>query len=190
MFSPDVLSLDTDSCQVAFFQGKAAFWYWHISQISPYRQAEAGLTEIDMSVMPPVRCVDDEFVLRQLPGNTGNPMCIYANIAPERLEATQAIVDFMCTDEWVKWWNVENGEPVSCNKNVTANEDPIAVKYATDCAPLQFTYLDWTWPPEITRAFQEQQQAIVAGEANPEEAAQAIQDVMDELYADGYEFVG
>ena len=48
----------------------------------------------------------------------------------------------------------------------------------------------WTgiWPPEITRSFQENQQAIVTGVKTPEEAAESIQAELEQLYADGYEF--
>ena len=67
-------------------------------------------------------------------------------------------------------------------------DDPLAIKYGSECAPNQFTYLDWFWPPEITRSFQENQQAIVSGDKNPQEAAEAIQKVMDQLVADGYTF--
>jgi ABC-type glycerol-3-phosphate transport system substrate-binding protein len=71
---------------------------------------------------------------------------------------------------------------------VQASDDPLAVKYAAECADLQFTYLDWYWPPEITRAFQENQQAIVAGTKKPDEAAASIQKVFDDLVKDGYKF--
>ena len=94
----------------------------------------------------------------------------------------------MTSDEWVKWSNDLNKDPVSTNANVQASDDPLAVKYATECADNQFTYLDWYWPPEITRAFQENQQAIVAGTKTPDQAAEAIQGVLDGLIADGYKF--
>ena len=69
-----------------------------------------------------------------------------------------------------------------------ASDDPLALKYATECAPNQTTYLDWYWPPEITRAFQENQQAIVAGSKKADEAAQDIQKTFDGLVKDGYKF--
>jgi ABC-type glycerol-3-phosphate transport system substrate-binding protein len=94
----------------------------------------------------------------------------------------------MTSDEWVKWANDLNKDPVSCNTNVQASDDPLSLKYAEECADHQFTYLDWSWPPEITRSFQENQQAIVAGTKKPDEAAQAIQEVLDDLYAEGYKF--
>ncbi|MBC7814531.1 MAG: carbohydrate ABC transporter substrate-binding protein [Burkholderiales bacterium] len=186
LFVNDVLSLDTDGAQVQFHQGSAAFWYHHTSAMVNYRAAEAELTNMEMSLQPPVQIV--EGAVRQMPGGTGNATGIFANIAPERLETAQAILDLMTSDEWVAFANTDNGDPVSCNVNVQASDDPIAIKYAETCADNQFVYLDWMWPPEITRSFQEEQQAIVAGTQTPEGAATNIQSVMDQLYMDGYTF--
>jgi len=88
----------------------------------------------------------------------------------------------------VAWMNEFNGDPVSCNANVVASESPLALSYAETCSPLQITYLDWYWPPEVTRSFQEEQQKLVSGDTNPEDAAAAIQQVLEDLYFDGYEF--
>jgi raffinose/stachyose/melibiose transport system substrate-binding protein len=190
MFIEGVNSLDSDGAWIAFTQGKGAFWYEHSWRVGLFREGEeAGeLPELDMSLMPPVRSVEDAEVMRQLPGGTGSATCIYANIAAERLDVAHSILDLMTSDEWVGWANELNRDPVSTNRNVQASDDPLALKYAEECAPNQFTYLDWYWPPEITRAFQENQQAVVAGTKTPDEAAQSIQAAMDEMYADGYEF--
>jgi ABC-type glycerol-3-phosphate transport system substrate-binding protein len=94
----------------------------------------------------------------------------------------------MTSDEWVAWSNDVNKDPVSTNANVQASDDPLSLKYAEECAPYQFTYLDWYWPPEITRSFQENQQAVVADSKTPDQAAESIQAVLDELIADGYVF--
>lgn len=186
MFIEGVNSLETDGAWLNLSQGQAAFWYHHMGQVATYRGGE--FPELDMSLVPPLRSVDDPNVQRQLPGGTGSADGIYANIAEERLDLAYSILDLMTSDEWVKWQNETFAQPVSTNQNVQASDDPLALKYADECSALQFTYLDWFWPPEITRAFQENQQAIVAGTKNPDEAAEAIQGVMDELYADGYEF--
>ncbi len=95
----------------------------------------------------------------------------------------------MTSDEWVEWANKDSGDAVSTNANVEASTDPIAIEFGKTCAPNQFVYLDWFWPPEITRSFQEQQQAIVAGTVKPDQAAASIQNVLEQLYMDGYEFI-
>jgi len=143
---------------------------------------------LDMSLIAPLRSVEDATVKRMLPGGTGSATCIYAKIAPERLDVARKILDLMTSDQWVKWDNELAKDPVSANKNVQASTDELATKYAKECANNQFTYLDWYWPPEITRAFQENQQAIVAGTKKPDEAATSIQKVLDGLYKDGYKF--
>ena len=186
MFIDGVNSLETDGAWLSLSQGKAAFWYHHMGQVATYRDGD--FPDLDLSLVAPLRSVNDESVQRLLPGGTGSADGIYANIAPERLDLAQSILDLMTSDEWVQWQNETFSQPVSTNQNVQASDDPLSLKFAEECAPLQFTYLDWYWPPEITRSFQENQQAIVAGLKNPEEAAQSIQDVMDDLYADGYEF--
>lgn len=184
MFIEGVNSLDNDGTWLNFSQGKAAFWYTHTGAISNFRGGD--FPELDMSLVQPLRSVPD--VDRMMPGGTGSADGIYANIAEERLEIAQSILDLMTSDEWVKWANTTFSDPVSTNANVEASDDPLAIKYAEECAPLQFTYLDWYWPPEITRAFQENQQALVAGTKDPDGAAESIQAVLDELYADGYTF--
>lgn len=186
MFIEGVNSLDSDGAWIAFSQGKAAFWYEHSWRVGLYR--DDNYPELDLSLMPPLRSVEDANIKRMLPGGTGSATGIYAKVAPERLDLAMAILDLMTSDEWVKWSNDTNKDPVSTNLNVEASDDPLAVKYATECADNQFTYLDWYWPPEITRAYQENQQAVVAGAKNPQEAADAIQKVLDDLYKDGYKF--
>jgi raffinose/stachyose/melibiose transport system substrate-binding protein len=186
MFIEGVNSLDSDGAWLAFSQGKGAFWYEHSWRIGFFRQGD--YPNLDMSLIPPLRSVEDSNIARQLPGGTGDATGIYANVAPERADLAMSILDLMTTDEWVKWRNDRDGDPVSTNINVQASEDPLAIKYEQECAANQFTYLDWFWPPEITRSFQENQQAIVTGDKNPEEAAAAIQKAMDQLYADGYTF--
>lgn len=186
MFVEGVNSLDRDGAWILFSQGKGGFLYDHSSFIGTFREQE--YPELDMSVIPPVLSIEDEGLARMLPGGTGSADGIYSRIAPERLDVALSILDLMTSDEWVKWSNELDKDPVSTNVNVEASDDPLALKYAEECAPNQFTYLDWYWPPEITRAFQENQQAIVAGTATPEEGAASIQEVLDDLYADGYEF--
>ena len=127
-------------------------------------------------------------VRRQLPGGTGLATGIYSRIAPEREQIAFDILEFMTSDGMVAVRNAITSDAVSTNINVQPSADPLAVRYAEVSAPNQFVYLDWYWPPEITRSFQEQQQGIVAKTVTASEAAENIQSVLDELYAEGYEF--
>jgi len=186
MFIEGVNSLDSDGAWQNLSTGKALFYYDHSSMIATYRAGK--FPDLDLALVPPLRSVSDASVKRMLPGGTGSADGIYANIAAERLPIAQKILDLMTSDKWVEWANTTFAGPISTNVNVKASDDPLAVKYAEDCAPEQFTYLDWSWPPEITRAFQENQQALVAGTKKPDEAGTAIQQVLDGLYKDGYKF--
>ena len=188
MFIESVNSLDSDGAWLAFTQGKAAFLYdhtWHIGQVA---KTPSDFPNLELGLLPPFRISTDPAIKRQMPGGTGNALAIYGKIAPEREQLAISVVDLMTSDKWVKWANDEGGDPASCNKNVQASDLPLALTYAKDCAPNQTIYLDWFWPPEITRAFQENQQALVAGTKKPDEAAQAIQKTFDGLVADGYTF--
>jgi raffinose/stachyose/melibiose transport system substrate-binding protein len=187
-FIESVNSLDSDGAWLAFSQGKAAFLYDHTWHIGQYRTDASKYPDLDLSLIPPLRSVSDPNVKRQMPGGTGSALGIYAKIAPERLDLARSTIDLLTSDKWVKWSNDLIKDPVSCNKNVQASDDPLALKYAKECAPNQTIYLDWYWPPEITRAFQENQQALVTGDKKPDEAAQSIQKALDGLVKDGYKF--
>ncbi len=188
MFIESVNSMDDDAMWNAFTTGKAAFVYTHCWRIGFVKKNQKDLPDLEMGLIAPPRMVSDASVKRQLPGGTGAPLGIYSGIKPERQEIAKQIIDFWSQDENVKWFNEENGDPVSTNTNVQASADPLAVKYANECADLQETYLDWFWPPEVTRAFQEQQQQLVAGTTKPDAAGIEIQKVLDGLMKEGYKF--
>ena len=186
MFIDGVNSLEGDAAWVPLTQGKAAIQYTHTGAIGTYR--EGNFPDLDLSLIPPLRIVADDKIQRNMPGGTGSALGIYAKVAPEREKLALEVVDLLTSDKWVKWANELGKDPVSCNKNVEASTDELALKYSKECSPNQTTYLDWFWPPEITRAFQENQQGLVAGTKTPAEAADSIQKVMDGLYKDGYKF--
>jgi ABC-type glycerol-3-phosphate transport system substrate-binding protein len=186
MFVDGVNSMDTPAAQLSLTTGNAAFWYHWSGWAGSYGPGD--FPELDLSFVNPLRSVEDETVRRQLPGGTGWATGIYSRIAPEREQITFEILDFMTSDEMVALRNEVYSDAVSTNIGVEPSDDPLAVRYGEISAPNQFVYLDWYWPPEITRVFQEQQQGIVAKTVTAGEAAASIQDVLDELYAEGYEF--
>jgi raffinose/stachyose/melibiose transport system substrate-binding protein len=188
MFIESVNSMDGDAMWNAFTTGKAAFVYEHCWRIGFVQTNQKDLPDLDMGLIAPPRMVSDASVKRQLPGGTGDPLGIYTGIKAERQEIAKQIIDFWSQDENVKWFNDLNGDPVSTNANVQASDNPLAVKYAKECADFQETYLDWFWPPEVTRAFQEQQQQLVVGTTKPDAAGIEIQKVLDGLIKDGYKF--
>ncbi|HEX4207497.1 MAG TPA: ABC transporter substrate-binding protein [Ktedonobacteraceae bacterium] len=186
LFIPSTNSLTSTAAWLLFTQGKGAFYYSHTSSIGTYRQGNFPM--LDMSLIAPVLAVSNTAVKRQMPGGTGNALAMYHKIDPSRTQLGYSIMNLMTSDKWVKWTNTLNGDPVSCNTNVQASSDPIALKYNKECAPNQIIYLDWYWPPEITNAFQQNIQGIVAGMIKPAEAARSIQQMMDQLRREGYTF--
>ena len=186
MFVENVNSLDSDASWLQFTQGQAAFAFVHSSRIGDY--IEGDFPELDLGLTTPLLAVEDATVRRQLPGGTGNALALYGEIGDERREIAMGIMDIMTSDPVVQAMNVLAGDAVSCNINVTPSTEPLALLYGEQCSPNQITYLDWFWPPEITRAFQENQQALISGDATPAQAAEAIQATLDDLYLDGYEF--
>jgi raffinose/stachyose/melibiose transport system substrate-binding protein len=186
MFIDGVNGMDTPAAELSLTAGSAAFWYHHSSWVGTYRSGD--FAELDLSFVNPLRSVEDETVRRQLPGGTGWATGIYSRIAPEREQIAMDILKFVTGDDMVALRNEVFTDAVSTNIGVQPSDDPLAVRYGEISAPNQFVYLDWYWPPEITRVFQEQQQGIVAKTATAGEAAASIQAVLDELYAEGYEF--
>lgn len=186
MFIQSVNNLDSNSAVVNFVQGKAAFYYTGSGIISTYRKG--SYPHLDLDLVPPLLAVSNSSVKREMPGGTGSADAIYAKIAPERKQLALNILDLMTSDKWSKWASDQNADPASCNKNVQASTDPLSLKYAHLCAPIQNIYLDWYWPPEITQAFQQNIQGLVAGTLKPDAAAQKIQQTMDGLRQDGYTF--
>ncbi len=81
----------------------------------------------------------------------------------------------------------DGSESVAANQHVNGSNDPVALQLKA-LVPNMTTYLDWYWPPEITRAFQEGIQAGVAGNLTAENVAKDIQNTFAGLLAQGYKF--
>lgn len=182
IFIKSANSLNSDAALLLFTQGKAAFFYTNTSIIGTYRQGH--YPNLDLSLIPPVLSVSDTTVKRQLPGGTGEALGIYTKVDSSREQLAYSILDLMTSDKLIKELNDQNGDPVSCNANVQASNDSLALLYANQCLPNQSIYLDWYWPPEVTTAFQQNIQGIVAGVKTPDQAAQSVQQVLDQLRHD------
>ena len=188
MFISDVLSTDRDGVQRALETGRAAFWHNWPGIIRNYREEkeDGELEELKLDLMPALQVV--EGAKREVPGGVETRCAIYKRSDPARLDLAFEILDTMTSDKWVEYFVKPSREAVSSNVNVEASDDPLA-KYGETCAPYNIIYEDWYWLPEITLLFQEGMQAIVAGAMTPEEAAQANQRALDDLFSEGYEFL-
>ena len=87
-------------------------------------------------------------------------------------------------------WKIEvkfAGGTVPVNAGVKSFGGPVVEKMVGFSGKL-VTYLDWNWPPEVTRAFQEGIQGGVAGQVTAADAAASAQQALDQLVAKGYKF--
>jgi ABC-type glycerol-3-phosphate transport system substrate-binding protein len=127
-------------------------------------------------------------VQSQFPGGTGAALCLYHKIDDSRRQAALDYMDFLTQDKNVEWLVKQGKGSVATNKNANPSDDAVAIKFAGELIDQLQIYLDWYWPPEITRAFQENIQAGVGGQKTADQAAKDIQTVFDKLVTNGYKY--
>ena len=99
------------------------------------------------------------------------------------------MLDFVTSDANDQAAVIESGMTTPVNKNVKVPKlDSLQTAVATELLPVTTTFLDWIWPPEITKAFQQQLQSIIGGQTTPEKAMKEIQTAFDDLVKKGYKF--
>jgi raffinose/stachyose/melibiose transport system substrate-binding protein len=184
LFSPGMLSDDTDGAQAELFTGKAAFWLHYDGLISSV--ADAKPKDFTLGVEEPVKFASGS-VKRNWPGGTGSALGIYAKSAPERRNLAWSFLEFVTRDDNVAYLVQDGKGIITCNVNAKASDSPVAstLKGFVDDMTI---YLDWFWPPEITHAFQEGMQAGVAKQKDAKQVSQDIQGVFDGLVQKGYKF--
>ncbi len=184
LFTPDVLSLDVPDCDAEFLTGKAAFrmhWDGVISQVHDQRPPNMDLK---VMLMPQLT---SNGARAQFPGGTGSAMGIYTKIAPERLSVAQDLLNFLTSDANDTYLIQDGKATLGTNLHSQGSKDPVALVEGK-LLPNMTIYLDWAWPPEITRAFQEGIQAGVSGNLSAEQVAKDIQSVFAGLLSSGYKF--
>ncbi len=184
LFTPGVFSLDFPNALSEFLTGKCAFYLFHDSVAKPIMEAKAENMELDVTLMPNLV---GKPVKSQYPGGPGAVLGMPSKIDPKRKDTALKLIDFLTTDasdaESVK----TNGGAVPVNANVPPPDVPVYIK-EKELIHQMVTYLDWFWPPEITRAFQEGLQAGLAGRLKAEDLANNVQTIFDRLVAGGYSF--
>jgi raffinose/stachyose/melibiose transport system substrate-binding protein len=189
IFSPDVLSLDTDGATAEFMTGKAAFWLHYDGVIATVRQAAPpnlnppGM-ELDVTLFP---WVGKKSITRQFPGGTGAAAGIYGKTSPARQKIVSEILAFITSDRADAYLVKDSDSTMGTNIHAKGSSDPVALK-ERKLIPNMTIYLDWYWPPEITRAFQEGIQAGVALKKTAPQVARDIQATFDKLLKSGYKF--
>lgn len=186
LFSPAVLSLDTNGTEHEFLTGKAAFSMGDYGLSSTLRSQKVPNMKLTAQLMP--RLVSNTSVKSQFPGGPGSPLCLYSKIPSANKAAGYALLDFMSTNASNKYLVQDAQGTLGVNNGVRGSDSPLAVQEGKEL-PNMTVYLDWFWPPEITHAFQEGIQAGVAGSQSATQVAKSIQSVFDGLVAKGYKFL-
>jgi raffinose/stachyose/melibiose transport system substrate-binding protein len=185
LFSPSVLSDDVPDCDAEFLTGKAVFRLHWDGEIGQVHDQKPPNMDLQVQLLP--RLVSNGAVKSQFPGGTGAAMGIYSKIAPQRVSVAQDFLNFFTTDDNCTYLLQDAGQTLGVNKKSIGSTDPVALAEAK-LLPNMTIYLDWIWPPEVTRAFQEGIQAGVSGNYKAPQVAADIQSVFDGLVRNGYKF--
>ena len=186
LFTPGVFSLDFPNALSEFTSGKCAFYLFHDSVAKGIMEAKPADMELDVMLMPNLV---GKPVESQYPGGPGLVVSLPAKIDPKRKDVALKLIDFLTTDASCAEAIQLNGGAVPVNANVNPPDIPVYIKEKGFINRL-VEYLDWFWPPEITRAFQEGLQAGLAGRIKAEEMAKNAQATFDRLVSNGYSFKG
>lgn len=147
----------------------------------------SGEVELDVALLP---YLTEDKVQPIYPGGPGTACSIYSGISEENLPLAHAFIEFITRDDQIAMSAAKWDWATTINANVPSpSEEPMIQKFDKEIAEHMVTYLDWYWPPEITRAFQEGIQAVADGQKDGATAAEEIQAVFDKLVAEGYTFV-
>ena len=186
LFSPGVFGLDFPNAQSELQTGKACFYLFHDSIAKPLVEAQNPDLQLDFMLMPKLT---DRPVTSQYPGGPGTVLTVPSRVAPERREAAFSLVDFLSSDASGRESLALNGGAVPVNAQVSPSDNPIYQKEKGEISKM-VTYLDWFYPPEITKALQEGLQAGLAGRLKAEALANTLQNTLERLQANGYHFAG
>jgi raffinose/stachyose/melibiose transport system substrate-binding protein len=185
LFIDGVNSTDVDGSTANFVTGKAVFWLQSNGLIRTVRDANPPNMTLDVALAP--QLVADK-VQSQFPGGTGSALCLYHKVDDSRRQVALDYMDFLTQDNNVEWLVSQSKGSVATNKNANPSDDPVAIKFGSELIDQLKIYLDWYWPPEITRAFQENIQAGVGAQKTADQAAKDIQTVFDKLVTEGYKY--
>ena len=185
LFTPDTLSIDFPGAAAEFLHGKAAMYFQWGGMIGPVNTAPKP-QNMDLMVTYPPRLVDNPGVIGQLPGASYPAPSIYAKSANKALAVK--FLDFITGDGSAKQLCTSSQNLVSSNRAVALGGYPQTPQIKA-LLPRMFTYMDWSWPPEVTGVFQTGIQGIIAGQQTPMQVAAQAQQTLDGLRSKGYAFL-
>jgi ABC-type glycerol-3-phosphate transport system substrate-binding protein len=123
----------------------------------------------------------------QFPGGPGVVLSMPAKVDPSRKQAALDLIDYLTSDDSDRQSIQLNGGAVPVNSAVPTAPISIYTKEKADISKL-VVYLDWFYPPEITKTLQEGLQAGVVGRTTAEALGKNLQATLDRLVTGGYKF--
>jgi len=184
LLTQEIFSMDVPQSLAEFSAGRALFWMHHESVMAELTAQASAAVKLDVTLMP--KLVDAD-VKSNYPGGPSAIVGISSKADADRQAASIAFIDWITSDAANAPIVKFNNGTVPVNKAVNAFGGPVVDKLVGLSDNL-VTYLDWNWPPEITRVFQEGIQAGVAGQGTAEEVAATAQAQLEKLVANGYSF--
>lgn len=185
LFVNGVNGTSMDSARSLFVSGKAAMFYGGTWEINGFYQS--GMTADRMGIIKFPVLVAGSYP--ESTGGPGNAWVVYSKIDPARADLAHKLIEYATTDPVNEYYLQEMKSTNSVNRKVRMPyTDDLLKNVATEFTPHTTTFLDWIWPPEITKAFQQQLQAVIGGQTTPEKATQALQKAYDDLVKGGYHF--
>lgn len=181
LLSPDVLSVDRDGMRSAFASGKTATYFGGTWEIPPLLRT---VSDFEWSIFPFPQMPDVPGKVRN-GGGADRALCIPTGVSGERREAAARFLEYVSRPDIASKF-LEPESPIAASvKDVPGSELPVAAKLREEVYPNNIKFLDWIWPTAITRGVASAVAGIVAGQITPEEAAQSVQDIYDEMVANG-----
>lgn len=191
MFQLGFNGTDTDGGKAAFFNGQGASFYGGTWEIAGFR--DAGMNNMDLFPFPVIK---DGATSLQTGNASDGAYTLFSRINPDNQEMAVKLIEYLTRDSVVASFRTSSSPLLqeyavfTANKNVPLvdDSDPIAIKVQKEFYPMTFTHLDWIYPPEVTTALQDVLQSVTGVQITPDQAGQKMQEVVDDLLENGYDF--
>ncbi|MFC5452428.1 ABC transporter substrate-binding protein [Paenibacillus aestuarii] len=182
IFQPGVNGADSELGKALFVAGKAAMFYGGTWELDSFRKSLGG--KLGITFFPEVKAGAKV----QMTGAGGNAFAMYSNIVPEHKDLAAKLMEYYYSIPIQKILSTQTGVSIPSNKNAPMSTNPLIKELTDNYLPDTSTFLDWYWPQEIVQEFQFQIQAVIRGTVTAEEAMTEIQEVLDKLRENGYNF--
>ncbi|WEK51493.1 MAG: extracellular solute-binding protein [Candidatus Kaistia colombiensis] len=181
ILSKDSLAVDQDGMRSAFASGKSAMYYGGTWEVPSLQESVHGF-EWGTFAFPKMAGTPGE---PKHGGGADNGMCMSATIAPEKVAPAVAFMSYLTQPE-VATLYLEPEQPLATSvKGVPVVEDTYAKDLRASAFPNTVKFLDWVWPAEVATAVSSSIAGVVGGQITPQQAADSVQAVYDDLVAQG-----